>query len=81
MTWLVVDGRGDDDVWNEQGVELVWAGGGQGSADDRIVELVAEANTPATVVTADRGLRDRLRALDNGVMFEGPSSFRTKLGP
>lgn len=52
-----------------------------GSGDDRIVELVAEAD-PArqiTVVTADRGLRDRVTAL--GATVTGPRSLWTRLEP
>ncbi len=52
-----------------------------GSGDDRIVELVAEAAParPVTVVTADRGLRDRVTAL--GATVTGPRSLWNQLEP
>jgi hypothetical protein len=48
--------------------------GAPGSGDDRIVELVAAegAGRPVIVVTADRGLRDRVTAL--GAEVRGPSA-------
>ncbi|WP_030192463.1 hypothetical protein [Streptomyces sp. NRRL S-87] len=46
-----------------------------GSGDDRIVELVAElAGRPCVVVTADRELRERVRAY--GAECAGPRSVR-----
>jgi len=50
-----------------------------GSGDDRIVELVAEESgrdpgRPCTVVTADRGLRERVTALGAAVL--GPRTLR-----
>jgi hypothetical protein len=45
-----------------------------GSGDNRIVQLVAEDERPAVVVTADRGLRQRVRAL--GAEVAGPSTVR-----
>jgi hypothetical protein len=47
-----------------------------GSGDDRIVELVAEEgrDRPCLVVTADRGLRERVRAL--GAEVTGPRAVR-----
>lgn len=41
-----------------------------GSGDDTIVDLVRDAEGPAVVVTADRGLRDRVTAL--GAQVVGP---------
>jgi hypothetical protein len=44
-----------------------------GSGDDAIVELVRAAQgRPVTVVTADRGLRERVKAL--GANVQGPRS-------
>ncbi len=46
-----------------------------GSGDDAIVDLVrAYQDRDVTVVTADRGLRDRVTAL--GAKVSGPSSIR-----
>lgn len=76
---VVCDGRGEDEPPGPDGVEVVWAGTGPDAADDRIVELLAPAPRGVTVVTADRGLRDRVLALHADV--EGPRSFRRRLGP
>ena len=47
-----------------------------GSGDDAIVELVRSAgDQPVTVVTADRDLRERVRAL--GASVQGPRSLDT----
>jgi hypothetical protein len=61
---LVVEGaaRNVDPV---PGVEVVSA---PGTGDDTIVELVRQAGSPCTVVTADRGLRDRVTALGASIM-------------
>jgi hypothetical protein len=53
-----------------------------GSGDDEILRLVAEATSaqpdrPVTVVTADRGLRDRVSAV--GAETVGPSWLRRQL--
>ena len=46
-----------------------------GSGDDAIVDLVRQnQDREVTVVTADRGLRDRVTAL--GAQVRGPSSIR-----
>lgn len=53
---------------------------GRDAADDRIVELVEEryGDSPSlTVVTSDRGLRDRLPP---GVAVEGAGRYRTRIG-
>lgn len=53
---------------------------GRDAADDRIVELVDDIygdQVDLTVVTSDRGLRDRLPP---GVDIEGAGRFRTRLG-
>lgn len=53
------------------GVEVVHAGRGPDAADDRIVQLLGERPTGASVVTADRDLRDRARRA--GAAVVGPS--------
>ncbi len=50
-----------------------------GSGDDAIVEVVSEAGGErATVVTADRGLSERVRRL--GATVEAPGQFLNRLG-
>jgi hypothetical protein len=67
---MVVEGRARD-VPGVEGVRVVPAAG---SGDDAIVALVAAegAGRPVVVVTADRGLRERVRAL--GADVRGPGS-------
>jgi phosphoribosylcarboxyaminoimidazole (NCAIR) mutase len=50
------------------------------SGDDAIVELIEALprDTPVTVVTADRGLRQRVGAL--GAATEGPRTLRERIG-
>lgn len=69
---LVVEGAARG-VTSVPGVRVVDA---PGSGDDRIVELVAAEGRgrPCTVVTADRGLRERVAAL--GARAAGPRSVR-----
>ncbi|MCI0386689.1 NTP pyrophosphohydrolase [Streptomyces sp. CNQ085] len=69
---LVVEGAARG-VASVPGVRVVDA---PGSGDDRIVELVAAEGRgrPCTVVTADRGLRERVAAL--GAEAAGPRSVR-----
>ena len=68
---LVVEGRARG-VASVAGVEVVEA---SGSGDDRIVEVVAAAGKRAVhVVTADRGLRERVARL--GARVLGPSAVR-----
>ncbi|WP_419998559.1 NTP pyrophosphohydrolase [Streptomyces boninensis] len=74
---LVVEGaaRGVETV---PGVRVVAA---DGSGDDRIVELVREARAEAAsrevlVITADRELRERVRAL--GAQVAGPRTVRPR---
>jgi hypothetical protein len=71
---LVVEGaaRGIETV---DGVSVVAA---PGSGDDEIVRLVRAAGRPVTVVTADRGLRERVTAAGAGVV--GPGTLRRWLG-
>jgi len=67
---LVVEGRARD----VPGIEGVRVQSAPGSGDDAIVALVA-AESPGrrvVVVTADRGLRERVRAL--GAEVRGPSA-------
>jgi hypothetical protein len=68
---LVVEGRARDIPQADNGVRVERAAG---SGDDKITELVrdAAATRPTVVVTADRGLRDRVTAL--GAEVRGPSS-------
>ncbi|MET0495778.1 MAG: hypothetical protein ABW000_21845 [Actinoplanes sp.] len=67
---LVVEGKARDTAPGE-GVRVERA---PGSGDDKIVELVAAegADRRVVVVTADRGLRERVTAL--GAEVRGPSS-------
>ena len=74
---LVVEGkaRGVQSVPN---VRVIAA---PGSGDDTIVDLVAELvreRDVVTVVTADRGLRERIGAL--GARFHGPGELRSAIG-
>jgi hypothetical protein len=67
---LVVEGKARD-IPEIEGVRLERA---PGSGDDAIVDLVAAApDRRVVVVTADRGLRDRVTAL--GAEIRGPSSI------
>lgn len=67
---LVVEGKARG-VESIDTVEVVDA---PGSGDDKIVDLVADAGDRNTlVVTADRGLRDRVTAL--GAAITGPRSI------
>ncbi|MFI5891347.1 hypothetical protein ACIA5D_14685 [Actinoplanes sp. NPDC051513] len=70
---LVVEGKARDIPQADNGVRVERA---PGSGDDRIADLVRDiAPTRRTiVVTADRGLRDRVLAL--GAEVRGPSSVR-----
>jgi hypothetical protein len=67
---MVVEGRARD-VPGVEGVRVVRAAG---SGDDTIVDLVAAEGTDrrVVVVTADRGLRDRVTAL--GAEVRGPTA-------
>jgi hypothetical protein len=67
---LVVEGRARD-VPGVEGVRVV---GAPGSGDDTIVDLVAAegAGRRVVVVTADRGLRERVTTL--GAEIRGPSA-------
>jgi hypothetical protein len=68
---LVVEGQARDIPQVDNGVRVERA---PGSGDDKITDLVrdAAATRPTVVVTADRGLRDRVTAL--GAEVRGPSS-------
>lgn len=80
---LVFDGRPDPRLLEaaEPGLEITFATrSGRDAADDRIVEMVEErfADHPdLTVITSDRGLRDRLPP---GVVIEGAGRFRSRIG-
>jgi hypothetical protein len=67
---LVVEGRARD----TPGVAGVRVAPAEGSGDDRIVDLVRDegAGRRVIVVTADRGLRERVTAL--GAEVRGPSA-------
>jgi hypothetical protein len=70
---LVVEGKARDIPESGNGVRVERA---SGSGDDKITDLVrAEApNRRTVVITADRGLRDRVTAL--GAEVRGPSAVR-----
>lgn len=78
---LVLDGRPLSDLPEHDGTVAVRYArrAGADAADDRIVELVAADADPATlvVVTADRGLRERLAALNAAVV--GPRGLWARL--
>ena len=72
---LVVEGaaRPVADEPSPSGVRVV-AAPASGSGDDAIVDLVAaEPDRPRVVITADRGLRDRVTALGASVL--GPTTL------
>ncbi|MFB8276825.1 hypothetical protein [Nocardia colli] len=75
---VVLEGKAkaaDPDV---EGVRVVLA---EGSGDDAIVDVVAEQSRARaiTVVTADRGLRDRVEAL--GATTVGPGWLLDRIAP
>jgi hypothetical protein len=67
---LVVEGK----ARGTPGIPGVRVAAATGSGDDRIVEIVGDegADRDVVVVTADRGLRDRVTTL--GAQVRGPSS-------
>ena len=69
---LVVEGRARG-LANEPGPASVEVVAASGSGDDEIVSRVRAAAGPPTVVTADRGLRERVQALGAAVL--GPRSL------
>ncbi|MBE1878373.1 NYN domain-containing protein [Myceligenerans sp. TRM 65318] len=75
---LVLDGD-PRDLGVVDHVRVVWAPGARNAADHRIVDLVSETDDPTTVrvITSDRELADRVRAL--GASVTGSGSFRTDL--
>lgn len=79
---VVFDGRataGEVDRATAAGVAVSFAPGGPNAADDAIVELVHGLARPAEtiVVTSDRGLVERVRAL--GAQIESAKAFRSRL--
>lgn len=67
---LVVEGRAK----GVQSTRKILVRDAPGSGDDAIVELVrAAGDRPVTVVTADHGLRERVKAL--GAAVQGPRSL------
>ncbi|MFC9433043.1 hypothetical protein [Nocardia sp. NPDC057030] len=75
---VVLEGKAKAADPKVDGVRVVLA---DGSGDDAIVDLVAAANhaRPITVVTADRGLRDRVEAL--GAHTVGPGWLLDRIDP
>jgi hypothetical protein len=67
---VVLEGKARDGVGTGvvDGVEVLHA---SGSGDDAMIEVIAGATDQVTLVTADRGLRERAEALGAGVV--GPS--------
>jgi predicted RNA-binding protein with PIN domain len=76
---VVFDGRPHGAVRTESAVRLLFAPGGPNAADDAIVALVRSLERPdeAVVVTSDRNLAEKVRAL--GATVEGVTSFRSRL--
>jgi uncharacterized protein YaiI (UPF0178 family) len=77
---VVVDGRPQPRLpeGRHDGVEVVYARrSGPDAADDRIVELLEAGHPADEVVTADRGLRERVGAL--GVAVSGPRQLLERL--
>ena len=79
---VVLDGRPLADLPEgvHEGVLVAYATrGGRDAADDRIVDEVARDHDPASlvVVTSDRGLAERVRAL--GASVEGAGSLLDRL--
>jgi predicted RNA-binding protein with PIN domain len=79
---VVFDGRpqpGDEDHAASAGVRVAYAPGGPNAADDAIVEMVRSLARPSetVVVTSDRALAERVRAL--GANVEGAATFRARL--
>ncbi|MET0423298.1 MAG: hypothetical protein ABW046_05460 [Actinoplanes sp.] len=70
---LVVEGKAREIPQSDNGVRVERA---SGSGDDKITDLVrlAAPNRRTVVITADRGLRERVTAL--GAEVRGPSSVR-----
>lgn len=79
---LVLDGRPlpDTPEGDHDGVHVLYARrGGPDAADDRLVEFVSTLDDPGavTVITSDRGLRDRVR--DLGAPVLGAGALLTRL--
>lgn len=71
---VVFDGRAPAQLADTGSIDVVFADRrGRNAADDRIVEIVDAIGKgePVTVVTADRALRERVRAL--GATIASPS--------
>jgi hypothetical protein len=67
---VVLEGkaRGGVEPGETEGVTVLHA---QGSGDDTLVEVVAGATDPVTLVSADRGLRQRVEAFGAEVAKPG----------
>jgi uncharacterized protein YaiI (UPF0178 family) len=77
---VVVDGRPQPRLpeGRHDGVEVVYARrAGRDAADDRIVALLEAGHPADEVVTADRGLRERVEVL--GVAVSGPRQLLDRL--
>jgi rRNA-processing protein FCF1 len=59
-----------------EGVEIVHA---PGEGDDTIASIAAAATEPVLLVSADRGLRERVRAVGGDVV--GPGWLRSRVDP
>ena len=81
---LVFDGHRPEnaDVQDREGLTIRWAESSDRDAADHVIVALVEdlyAETPdLTVVTSDRGLRERLPP---GVRIEGAGSFNRRLEP
>jgi predicted RNA-binding protein with PIN domain len=76
---LVLDGRRPANWESPEGVDVAFAAGGRGAADDAIVARVADDPEPASlrVVTSDRELARRVT--DLGAEVAASSAFRQRL--
>jgi predicted RNA-binding protein with PIN domain len=78
---VVIDGR-PREVGAAQGrVDVGFAAGGRGAADDEIARRAAQDGDPTSlvVVTSDRELTDRVRAA--GAQVETSGAFRARIAP
>ncbi|WP_328410190.1 hypothetical protein [Nocardia sp. NBC_00403] len=81
---VVLEGAAKSAVVEETDLDDLRVVSADGSGDDAIVGVVAAAAAPdsgrsITVVTADRGLRDRVEAL--GAVTVGPRWLLDRIGP
>ena len=76
---VVFDGPGEDPGNEHRPVRVVHAGANR-SADDVIVEEAGRGHGPVVVVTSDRGLRERVRALGAEIVPSGGLLARLERG-